>query len=168
VRQGSIAAEDLDVAVRRFKKAMIERGLEAELTHHVGFPLRDEAGGHHRRAACPFMAGMTILQRSAQQWKLYLGVLLMLTGAAATARGPSIEPGPVWPLLTIVGGLTLTFGAGIWLVRSVRCPRCSARWLWMAATGESAGRLLSGLFTSTQCSVCGYPNPQRTSNLGGE
>ena len=38
VRQGPITAEELDAAVRRFKKAIIERALGGELTHHLGYP----------------------------------------------------------------------------------------------------------------------------------
>jgi putative transposase len=41
VRQGPISHEELDAAVRRFKKALIERALGGELTHHLGYP----AGG---------------------------------------------------------------------------------------------------------------------------
>src|SRR5215213_1238612 len=41
VRQGAISVEELDDAVRRFKKALIERALGGELTHHLGYP----AGG---------------------------------------------------------------------------------------------------------------------------
>src|SRR6266480_5364645 len=38
VKQGPISAEELDAAVRRFKKAIIERALHGELTHHLGYP----------------------------------------------------------------------------------------------------------------------------------
>src|SRR5678815_2125463 len=38
VRQGPISAAELDAAVRRFKKAIIERALGGELTHHLGYP----------------------------------------------------------------------------------------------------------------------------------
>jgi len=41
VRKGPISHEELDAAVRRFKKAIIERALGGELTHHLGYP----AGG---------------------------------------------------------------------------------------------------------------------------
>src|SRR2546422_10971315 len=41
VRQGPISAEEVDAAVRRFKKAIIERALGGELSHHLGYP----AGG---------------------------------------------------------------------------------------------------------------------------
>lgn len=38
VRQGPLTAEELDAAVRRFKKAIIERALGGELTYHLGYP----------------------------------------------------------------------------------------------------------------------------------
>jgi putative transposase len=38
VRQGPISPAELDAAVRRFKKAIIERALGGELTHHLGYP----------------------------------------------------------------------------------------------------------------------------------
>jgi transposase-like protein len=38
VRQGPLTAEELEAAVRRFKKALIERALGGELTHHLGYP----------------------------------------------------------------------------------------------------------------------------------
>jgi len=38
IRQGPISPEELDAAVRRFKKAVIERALGGELTHHLGYP----------------------------------------------------------------------------------------------------------------------------------
>jgi putative transposase len=38
VGQGPISPEELDAAVRRFKKAIIERALGGELTHHLGYP----------------------------------------------------------------------------------------------------------------------------------
>ena len=38
VRQGPLSSEDVDAAVRRFKKAIIERALGGELTHHLGYP----------------------------------------------------------------------------------------------------------------------------------
>src|SRR5919106_2046732 len=38
VQRGPISAEELEEAVRRFKKAIIERALGGELTHHLGYP----------------------------------------------------------------------------------------------------------------------------------
>jgi putative transposase len=36
VRQGPLTAEGLDGAVRQFRKAIIERALGGEVTHHLG------------------------------------------------------------------------------------------------------------------------------------
>ena len=38
VGQGPLTPEELDAVVRRFKKAIIERALGGELTHHLGYP----------------------------------------------------------------------------------------------------------------------------------
>lgn len=51
VRQGPISPEELDAAVRRFKKAIIERALGGELTHHLGYPpggTKPEDTSNHR------------------------------------------------------------------------------------------------------------------------
>ena len=38
VRDGPLSAAEVEAATRRFKKALIERALGAELTHHLGYP----------------------------------------------------------------------------------------------------------------------------------
>jgi transposase-like protein len=51
VKQGPISPEELDAAVRRFKKAIIERALGGELTHHLGYPpggAKPDATTNHR------------------------------------------------------------------------------------------------------------------------
>src|SRR5881394_107841 len=51
VRQGPISHEELEAAVRRFKKAIIERALGGELTHHLGYPaggVKPEETSNHR------------------------------------------------------------------------------------------------------------------------
>src|SRR2546421_325376 len=51
LRQGPITAEELNDAVRRFKKAIIERALGGELTHHLGYPpggAKPDAATNHR------------------------------------------------------------------------------------------------------------------------
>src|SRR5829696_5951410 len=54
VGQGPISHEELEAAVRRFKKAIIERALGGELTHHLGYPLggaKPALGTNHRNGA---------------------------------------------------------------------------------------------------------------------
>src|SRR5436305_13761365 len=51
VRQGPLTPEEFDAAVRRFKKAIIERALGGELTHHLGYPpggAKPEEAPNHR------------------------------------------------------------------------------------------------------------------------
>src|SRR6266545_8131577 len=60
VGQGPISHEELDVAVRRFKKAIIERALAGELTHHLGYPpggIKPEETTNHRNGT----GGKTVL-----------------------------------------------------------------------------------------------------------
>lgn len=38
VADGALTAGEIDAAMRRFKKALIERALGSELTHHLGYP----------------------------------------------------------------------------------------------------------------------------------
>src|SRR5215207_5016257 len=59
VGQGPLSHEELDAAVRRFKKAIIERALGGELTHHLGYPPggTKPEGTNHRNGT----SGKTIL-----------------------------------------------------------------------------------------------------------
>ena len=50
-RDGILTAAEVEAATRRFKKALIERALGAELTHHLGYPPgtpRPEPATNHR------------------------------------------------------------------------------------------------------------------------
>jgi putative transposase len=60
VRQGPLTPEELDSAVRRFKKAIIERALGAELSHHLGYVsggTKPEDTTNHRNGS----SGKTVL-----------------------------------------------------------------------------------------------------------
>jgi len=60
VRDGPLTAEEVETASRRFKKALIERALSAELTHHLGYPpgaAKPELTTNHRNGA----SGKTVL-----------------------------------------------------------------------------------------------------------
>src|SRR5919206_1136811 len=60
VRQRPISHEELEAAVRRFKKAIIERALGGELTHHLGYPpggTKPEDTTNHRNGT----GGKTVL-----------------------------------------------------------------------------------------------------------
>src|SRR5262245_34744520 len=56
VDEGLLTAHDIDAAMRRFKKALIERALGAELTHHLGYPagaVPSEEAGNKRNGSTP-------------------------------------------------------------------------------------------------------------------
>jgi putative transposase len=60
VPNGPLTAEDVEAATRRFKKAIIERALGAELSHHLGYPPGGETPddtGNHRNGT----SGKTVL-----------------------------------------------------------------------------------------------------------
>jgi transposase-like protein len=60
VRDGPLTAEEIETASRRFKKALIERALGGELTHHLGYPpgaAKPELATNHRNGT----SGKTLL-----------------------------------------------------------------------------------------------------------
>jgi transposase-like protein len=60
VRDGPLTAADVETATRRFKKALIERALGAELSHHLGYApgtTRPELTTNHRNGT----SGKTVL-----------------------------------------------------------------------------------------------------------
>jgi transposase-like protein len=59
-REGPLSAADVDAAMRRFKKALLERALGGELTHHLGYPpggSKPETTTNHRNGT----SGKTVL-----------------------------------------------------------------------------------------------------------
>jgi putative transposase len=60
VRDGPLTAADVETATRRFKKALIERALGAELSHHLGYASgtpKPELATNHRNGT----SGKTVL-----------------------------------------------------------------------------------------------------------
>jgi putative transposase len=60
VRDGPLTAAEVETATRRFKKALIERALGAELTHHLGYrpgETKSDLGTNHRNGT----SGKTVL-----------------------------------------------------------------------------------------------------------
>jgi putative transposase len=56
VDDGRLTARDIEAAMRRFKKALIERALGGELTHHLGYPTgaaRPEDAANKRNGSTP-------------------------------------------------------------------------------------------------------------------
>jgi len=100
----------------------------------------------------------SLLASSSQLWKLYLSLILAISGALLV-------------FLTVVyvehltprSGFLLLFGgfsiAAIGLLAGsffVRCPMCGAKLLWKALSEAPASRWLHWLLTLSKCPVCCY------------
>jgi hypothetical protein len=97
------------------------------------------------------------LSASHQVWKLWLAVMWMVAGLLVSDSSTQTASSGL-SLLRILGGIGLTFFAGWWLVFSVRCPRCEAKWYLIALTQDSALKILTGGLTLAKCPHCGYPD----------
>ena len=71
----------------------------------------------------------SIIASTGQVWKVLLGLGLLFAGSLGwITRLNDLEP-----LLTVISLLGF-----VYLCASVRCPRCGAKWIWMAVNGKLA------------------------------
>ena len=85
----------------------------------------------------------SVITRSAQMWKLLLGVTLLLAGSLL----PLVKSiGMSWTVGTIIAGLGYAFA-----LIYVRCPACKQRWLWQATLNAE---LYAPLFRHSECPSC--------------
>ena len=114
------------------------------------------------------MRGNSIISQSGQIWKVIVGLALLIGGAAA---GVSVSFVPYLRAVTISLGQfdnlqavsTVAAAAGfVCLCLTIRCPNCSAKWIWMAVNGKLGTRSLDALATLDRCPTCGYPGQQST------
>ena len=80
----------------------------------------------------------------------------MMLGFAALVYGVN-NLDRFFGLKILCGGIGLGLGAALITCLAVRCPRCSARWLWRAVSEQSHTRFLKWLAEQTACPQCGYP-----------
>lgn len=86
----------------------------------------------------------SVIRRSAQTWKLFLGVTLLLAGSFLPLAD---RIGMSWTVGTIIAGLGYAFALAF-----VRCPACKSRWLWQATLNAE---LYAPLFRQPECPECG-------------
>lgn len=109
------------------------------------------------------MSGRSVIVESEQVWKVVLGLALLI-GGGATNLAVSFIP----YLRELTEGLQIFYSIRavstaaaavgfVYLCLSVRCPRCGAKWIWMAATGKFGPGSLDALITLDRCPTCGYP-----------
>ena len=109
--------------------------------------------GVHRRS---------IIVESGQLWKVIGGLLLLIIGAAV---GIAVSFIPYLRTDVMVSGRfnslqaisTVAAAAGfVYLCMRVRCPRCGAKWVWMAVNGRLGAGSLHALVTLDRCPRCRY------------
>lgn len=93
---------------------------------------------------------------SGQAWKVYLCSVLVvgLTGASATAWSWGLEsPETVIVAMTSAGAALAVFG---WACISIRCPRCSAKLMWLEVRRPQPMAWLHRLMAHRDCPECSY------------
>jgi hypothetical protein len=96
----------------------------------------------------------SILVSSGQLWKLLLGVSGTLAGAFQFLIGlVSVES--AGGAARLIPPLAVVAASHVWLVLSIRCPLCGARWYWygMSQVGFS-GWLLGAPWRMHTCPAC--------------
>lgn len=89
-----------------------------------------------------------VLKESHQTWKFYV---LAAFAMAFAWLDHWIRPGS----FIYLAALVLTFSVFAWACWSIRCPRCSAKWFWIAVSRPST--TFQGWNLRTACSECGWP-----------
>jgi hypothetical protein len=104
----------------------------------------------------------SIIVESGQLWKVIAGLLLLIIGSAVGIvvsfipypRTKAVVSGRLNSLQAIS---TVAAAAGFaYLCMSVRCPRCGAKWVWMAVNGKLDAGSLGALVTLDRCPACRY------------
>jgi hypothetical protein len=100
--------------------------------------------------------GDSILARSGQAWKFKLSMLFVLLGGAGMAVSRAMPPsesivGLVASLAGVAAGL---LGGLVFPSLSIRCPRCRARWFWMAISSKRHDEWFLWLLDARACPAC--------------
>lgn len=107
---------------------------------------------------------MTLLQRSNQQWKIWLfGAMLVLGSAASLLQGFLYEPlGRELAMQIAVAGMGLVVGSFLWAGLNVKCPKCELKIFYHAIRKEGFFSWFAWLLQVETCPQCGYTDPPRT------
>jgi hypothetical protein len=96
----------------------------------------------------------SVLARTGQLWKVQSAICAVLVGGAALVYGIASDTGEGSGLLWIVAGLLLALGGLAFACFGVSCPKCGARWVWMAVSQRSAGAYGTWLVALARCPKC--------------
>lgn len=98
------------------------------------------------------------LQRSGQAWKVWIlsiGTLISVVIIIGALWFQRSFPEKWFPVAMLIASfmilISFTFTA-----MAIRCPRCRARWYWLAISKGERSSWLDRL-TLSICPICGYP-----------
>ena len=95
-----------------------------------------------------------MLARSGQLWKVVGATCAVFLGGAALLYGVASDTADRAGLLWIVAGMLLAFGGLTFACAAVRCPKCGARWVWMAVSQRSSSEYGTWLVALSRCPKC--------------
>jgi len=98
--------------------------------------------------------GDSLIAKSGQLGSFRYGVASLVAGTIVMMVAPRIHDTiPIYIGYPV--GVVLAIGAAVFLVTSIRCPRCRARIIWDALRRHSGD--LHEAVTGASCRTCGHP-----------
>lgn len=98
------------------------------------------------------MPADSAVRKSSQGWKLVAG----LAGTFAGGFLLFLIGLPQENALAAIGGIVLGLGSFFAMCLSIHCPRCGARWMWIAVSKQQHLGLWNWLCAQKVCPKCGY------------
>jgi hypothetical protein len=100
----------------------------------------------------------SILAISGQLAKATISLALILAGGLLTIVGSLgwVSSSAETQFALAAAGIFVALGAGIYGVTSIRCPKCGARWVWLAVKNSHASSWMATLLGRDKCPVCDW------------
>jgi hypothetical protein len=100
------------------------------------------------------MTSTSLIQKSRQSWKLFVGFAGVFLGFSAMVYGLNRLEDPLGMSLTL-GGMALDLVAFVSMCVSIHCRACGMRWLWAAVKNQEHLQWVNWLRTQHVCPRCG-------------
>lgn len=104
--------------------------------------------------------------RTGQRWKLMVGAVLLSVGGSAiiammAVTGSTREVFGSWDrsdLIVVIAFALVVGGAGsmLWLLITIRCPRCGSRPVWALANRRGSSQWSAQLLSLEACPTCHF------------
>ena len=101
------------------------------------------------------MTSKSLIPKSGQSWKLFVGFAGVFLGFSAMVYGLNRLEDPSAVSLTL-GGMAFDLVAFVSMCVSIRCRACGMRWLWAAVKNQEHIQWVNWLLAQRVCPRCGY------------